>query len=319
MKSTFLTIVAICFGLATFATPISHADSPMSTPSTEIQDGETILAPGATLHQIQTGFKFTEGPSSDAHGNVYFTDQPNDAIMRWDAKTGEVTMFLKPCGRANGTTFDEHGYYWTCSDLDNQLWRIDVKTKKHEVMVHDYQGKLLNGPNDVWINPKSGGVYLTDPLYVRDYWTRSPDQQMPCRPVLFLSPDHKTLSIAASDLTQPNGIIGTPDGKTLYVSDINAKQTWKYDIQPDGTLTGKTLFNTMGSDGMTIDSDGNVYLTNHGVTVFDPSGKQICHIPINENWTGNICFGGTDMKTLFITASTSIYSVQMKVHGVGSQ
>jgi gluconolactonase len=292
----------------------------MTTPSTEIQGGETILAPGAALHQIQTGFAFTEGPSSDRHGNVYFTDQPNDRIMRWDAKTGNITLFLQPCGRSNGTTFDEHGSLWTCADELNALWKIDVPSGKHEVVVANYQGHLLNGPNDVWINPKTEGIYLTDPLYVRDYWTsRSPESQMPLRGVLYLTPDHKNLSIVASDLTQPNGIIGTPDGKTLYVSDINAKQTWAYDINPDGTLTDKRLFNSMGSDGMTIDSGGNVYLTNHGVTVFDPKGNQICHIPVNEGWTGNVCFGGTDMKTLFITASTSVYSIAMKVHGVGSQ
>jgi gluconolactonase len=239
--------------------------------------------------------------------------------MRWDAKTGVVTTFLHPSGRSNGTTFDTHGNLWTCADELNALWKIEVPSGKHEVVVKDYEGHLLNGPNDVWINPITDGIYLTDPLYPRDYWARTPDQQMPCRGVLYLTPDHKYLSIVASDLTQPNGIIGTPDGKKLYVSDINAKLTWVYDINDDGTLANKTHFNDMGSDGMTIDSDGNVYLTNHGVTVFNPAGKQICHIPINENWTGNICFGGTDMKTLFITASTSIYSVQMKVHGVGSQ
>jgi gluconolactonase len=117
------------------------------------------------------------------------------------------------------------------------------------------------------------------------------------------------------DLKKPNGITGTPDGRNLFVSDINGGPTWRYDIQPDGTLTNKTFICTLGSDGMTIDEDGNLYLTGHGVTVFDKTGKQIDHIDVNEKWSGNVCFGGKDHKTLFITASRSLYSIQMRVKG----
>ena len=120
-------------------------------------------------------------------------------------------------------------------------------------------------------------------------------------------------------MTQPNGIIGTPDGRTLYVADIGAGKTYAYHVQPDGTLTGKRLFCGMGSDGMTIDSDGNVYLTGHGVTIFDKAGAQVAHIPVAEGWTGNVCFGGADRKTLFITASKGLYAMKMRTHGVGSQ
>ena len=108
----------------------------------------------------------------------------------------------------------------------------------------------------------------------------------------YLAPDHKTLRRVADDLKQPNGIIGTPDGKTLYVADIGARKTYAYDIQPDGTLAGKRLFCEMGSDGMTIDNEGNVYLTGKGVTVFDRTGKQIEQIAVPEGWTANVCFGG---------------------------
>jgi gluconolactonase len=121
------------------------------------------------------------------------------------------------------------------------------------------------------------------------------------------------------DLQQPNGIIGTPDGKTLYITDIRAKKTYAYQIQPDGSLAGKRLFCEMGSDGMTIDDRGNVYLTNQGVFVFDPSGKQIEHIAVPERWTANVCFGGKDRRTLFITASKGLYALRMTVKGAGSQ
>jgi gluconolactonase len=120
-------------------------------------------------------------------------------------------------------------------------------------------------------------------------------------------------------LSQPNGIIGTPDGKTLYVSDIRAGQTFAYDIQQDGSLANKRLFCKLGSDGMTIDDQGDVYLTGKGVTVFDKTGKQIEHVAVPEDWTGNVCFSGRDRQTLFITASKGIYALKMTVKGAARQ
>jgi gluconolactonase len=117
------------------------------------------------------------------------------------------------------------------------------------------------------------------------------------------------------DLKKPNGITGTPDGKYLFVSDIGARQTWRYDIQPDGSLTNKTFICALGSDGMTIDEEGNLYLTGRGVTVFDKTGKQIDHIDVPEPWSANVCFSGQDRKTLFITASKSLYSIELGVRG----
>lgn len=274
-----------------------------------------IIASGAKLETLSGGFAFTEGPACDAHGNVYFTDQPNDRIMKWSVD-GKLTTFLQPCGRSNGLCFDAHGDLWACADEKNALWRISPSGKP-TVVVTDYGGKLLNGPNDVWIRP-DGGMYLSDPYYKRDYWKRGPIEQ-DCHAVLYLDPTHKKLMQVATDLTQPNGIIGTPDGKILYVSDIDAKKTYSYEIQHDGTITNKKLFCELGSDGMTIDNEGNVYLTGKGVTVFDKTGKQIEHIAIAEDWTANVCFGGKDRHTLFITASKSLYGLKMRVKGVGSQ
>ena len=223
---------------------------------------------------------------------------------------------MEPCGRSNGLCFDAAGDLWACADEHNQLWRISP-SKKVTVVVKDDGGKLLNGPNDVWIRP-DGGIYLSDPYYKRDYWKRGP-MELPGQFVYFLAPDHKTLRQVATDMTQPNGIIGTPDGKTLYVADIGAGKTYRYRIEKDGSLSEKHLFCEMGSDGMTIDSEGNVYLTGHGVTVFDKAGKQIEQIPVAEDWTGNVCFGGKDRHTLFITASKSLYAIRTRTHGVGSQ
>ncbi len=134
-----------------------------------------------------------------------------------------------------------------------------------------------------------------------------------------LSPDGKKLIRVADDLKKPNGIIGTPDDMTLYVADIGARKTYSYDIQPDGALKNKKLFCESGSDGMTIDERGNVYLTGRGVIVFDKSGKQIEQIKVPETWTANVCFGGKDRKTLFITATKGFYGIRMNVKGAGSQ
>jgi gluconolactonase len=273
-----------------------------------------IIASGETLQKLAGEFIFTEGPASDAQGNVFFTDQPNDRILKWSID-GKLSTFMQPCGRANGLSFDRGGNLWACADEKNELWRISPAGKA-TVVVTNYQGKLLNGPNDVWLRP-AGGLYFTDPFYKRPYWKRGPKEQDEC--VYYLSSDEKKLVRVIEDLKQPNGIIGTPDGKILYVADIGAGKTYRYQIQPDGLLKHKKLFCELGSDGMTIDSEGNVYLTGKGVTVFDSSGKQIDHIDVPESWTGNVCFGGKDRHTLFITASKGLYSMRMTVTGVDSQ
>ncbi|MFY7908780.1 MAG: SMP-30/gluconolactonase/LRE family protein, partial [Emticicia sp.] len=118
------------------------------------------------------------------------------------------------------------------------------------------------------------------------------------------------------EFVAPNGIIGTPDGKTLYVADIGDRKTYSFPINPDGTLGERKLFAPMGSDGMTIDKKGNVYVTGKGVSVFDKNGTQIEQIETKEPWTANVTFGGKDRKTLFITASKSVYTLKMKVKGV---
>ena len=277
---------------------------------------DTLVAPGAKVEKLAEGFKFTEGPAVDARGNVYFTDQPNDRILRWDTD-GKLTTFLEPSGRSNGLCFGPDGRLWACADEKNELWTIDVATKKHTVVVKDYQGKLLNGPNDVWVRP-DGGVYFTDPFYKRPYWKRGPtEQDQPA--VYYLTPDTKTLTRVAGDFKQPNGVIGTPDGKTLYVADIGAGKTYSFSIKEDGSLADRKLFCEQGSDGMTLDEKGNVYLTGRGVQVYDRAGKKVHQIDVPEGWTANVCFGGADLKTLFITASTRLDGLKMAVKGAGSQ
>ena len=182
------------------------------------------------------------------------------------------------------------------------------------MLTKEFDGKPWNGPNDVWVRP-DGGMFFTDPFYKRPWWTHDKPPQ-DGQHVYFRAADGKVTRVA-DDLKQPNGIIGTPDGKTFYVADIGAGKTYRYDIQPDGKLTNKKLHCEKGSDGMTLDNEGNLYITGKGVTVFDKEGKQIEHIdiPKEEGWTANICFGGKDKQTLFITASKSLYSIRTRVKG----
>jgi gluconolactonase len=272
---------------------------------------QSVLAPGAKLQKLAGDFLFTEGPTCDTPGDVFFTDQPNNRIMEWSVD-GKLSTFLQPAGRANGMYFDAKGNLIACCDEHNELWSV-APDKKVTVLVKNFQGKYLNGPNDVWVAP-NGAMYVTDPFYQRKWWDHDA-MALTNEEVFFLSPDRKELRRVTDDLQKPNGITGTPDGKTLFVADIQANRTWRYDILPDGLLTNKTLFCAKGSDGMTIDEEGDLYLCGHGVTVFDKTGKQVEHIDIREPWTANVSFGGPDHKTLFITASKSLYAIQLRVKG----
>jgi len=289
-------LTATLIGLGMLGAPLSSAGE------------EGVLAPGATVEQAADGFEFTEGPTCDAEGNLFFTDQPNDRILKWSAE-GELTTFLQPAGRSNGMYFAADGRLIACADEKNELWAI-APDGKTTVLWKENDGRALNGPNDVWVDP-DGGMYFTDPFYKRPWWQH---EAMPQdgQHVYYLAPGAEALVRVTEDLTQPNGIIGTADGKTLYVADIGAKKTWQYTIQPDGGLAAKTLFCEHGSDGMTLDDEGHVYLTGDGVRVFDRTGKQVEHIEVDAPWTANVSFCGKDRQTLFITASKGLYSVRTR-------
>jgi gluconolactonase len=261
---------------------------------------------------IARQFSFTEGASTDKMGNVFFTDQPNNKIWEYDIN-GKLSVFLDSAGRSNGMYFDAKGNLISCADEHDQVWSISPK-KKIKVLVTGINGKLLNGPNDLWVAP-NGGIYMTDPYYQRDYWTRK-TSDLDGQKVYYLPKNSHTPIVVDDKLKQPNGIVGTPDGNYLYVSDIADHKTYKYTINADGSLVNRTLIINQGSDGMTLDEKGNIYLTGNGVTIYDPQGNKMGHIAINEPWTSNLCFAGKNKDVLFITATTAIYTLQMKVRGV---
>lgn len=315
-----------------------------STSMSRPGNGSTIFDPSGLvsasqhgmLDTIQKGFSFTEGPAVDKHGNIFFTDQPNDKIYEWAASTGQITTFLTGTGRSNGMAFDKDGNLIACADMHGELWKI-FPDGSHEVLVDNYNGKLLNGPNDVWINPVTGGMYITDPIFPRPYWDANDPRNQGWEPthseqaatgkgghVYYLAPGSHTLVRVTTQSgwdadTWPNGVVGTPDGKKLYVNKWyydNMGGTWVFDINPDGTLSNMKKFIDMGGDGMSMDELGNVYISNGlGVTAFDPNGNKIFNVPTNGA-TNNV-FGGQNNKILFITGAVDrVTSLKMNVKGV---
>lgn len=334
---------------------------PVEVIQSDIYDPLGLVASGprGQLVRIAKGFGFTEGPAVDRRGNVYFTDQPNDRIYRWDARNGAVSLWLQGTGRANGMIFDREGNLIAAADMYGELWKIRPDGS-HKVLINNYQGKLLNGPNDVWINPANGGIYLTDPIFPRGYWAAGDPRQQPWEPthseqapqgkgghVYYLRPGAKQLVRVTSDAlgwesdSWPNGVVGTPDGKKLYVNKWyydNHGGTWVFDIKRDGTLTNMRKFSDWGGDGMSMDELGNVYISNGtGVMAFDPDGNNVLRIPIanipvldadgnpvvgqdgkpvTEGGATNNTFAGHDGKTLFITGpASSITKIRMTVKG----
>jgi len=249
------------------------------------------VAPGAELRKLADGFRFTEGPACDHEGNVYFTDQPNDRIHKWSID-GELSVFLEPAGRSNGLYIDANNTLWACADEKNELWKIDLATKEHEVVVRDFDGKRLNGPNDVWVAP-NGDAYFTDPFFKRPYWDRGPMEQ-DGRYAYLLPSDGSGLRRVTPKMGL-NGIVGTPDGKTLY---LYSGGIVAYDIEPDGSLANeRKLIEIKGGDGLTLDEAGNIYTVGKGVSIVSPEGDLLDRIDVPERWTANVCFGGKDHRT----------------------
>ena len=340
------------------------ANSPKAAPARARPDANMglppTISPGAKVEKLATlptepytvdGRPFTEGTTCAPNGDVYFVEQNSDKIMRWSVADRKLSVFMHPSGYSNGMSFDYHGNLISCADERNAVWSISITDTEtvpypqplnpavgdqarpekitlpaHTVLVTNYQGRLLNGPNDVWVRP-DGGLYLTDPYYARKWWAPGRRQEQNMMSVYFVSPDHRTVTRVLDPFDSPNGrngmpngIAGTPDGKTLYVSDIAGGQTWAFDIQPDGSLTGKKLVCGFGSDGMTLDDHGNLYMSAGGgkpggVTVVDTrTGKQIGYIQVPES-PANMCFGGADRQTLYMCARTGFYCIPTNVKG----
>lgn len=264
------------------------------------------IAEDAEVAILAEGFQFTEGPAVAPNGDVYFTDQPSDRILRFDGE--EVHTFMHPSGRSNGLYFDGRGRLLTCADEEGQILAIFVPGGDFDIEWQGHDGKQLNGPNDLWVDA-DGGIWFTDPYYQRPWWTRTQPDQIAQR-VYYISPDHE-LFIAAEGFTRPNGIIG--DGEHLYVADIGAQRTYAYEILGRGELGEPRLVIEQGSDGMTIDAEGRLYLTGKGVTIVDAASGEVVARVAQDHRTSNVTFRGS---TLIITARDKLLGLETNTRGI---
>ncbi len=295
-----------------------------------------VVDPAAKPEKVATGYKFTEGPAVDKAGNVYFSDIPNNAILKFDVATDKASVFRADSGRSNGLMFDAKGDLVACESARRRIARIPMNRAKPSieasagpaagilapaenaadaVLAGNYMGDRFNSPNDLEIDAK-GGVYFTDPRYgPRD------DMEMTVEGVYYISPTGQVTRVI-EDLQRPNGLILSKDGRILYVADNAAQTIVAYDVKADGTLAGKRLFAEMdktkkgGPDGMTLDERGNVYAAGQdGVFIWDPTGKLITKIIFPEG-PANCVFAGKDRNVLYVTARTSLYRIKMNVRGI---
>jgi gluconolactonase len=271
-----------------------------------VASADDLIAPGAKVERLADGFVFTEGPACDAEGNVYFSDIPNARIHKWSTD-GKLSTFRENSGQANGLYFDRQGNLVACEGGERRLTSI-APDGKVTVLADRYQGKRFNSPNDLWVDPR-GGVCFSDPRY-----GNQDGLEMDGQHVYYLPPGGKPLVRVLDNLVKPNGVVGTADGKLLYVADAGDGKTYVYRIGPDGSLSDRKLIAPVGSDGMTLDEKGNLYLARNVVHVYSPEGNLLTQIEVPES-PSNLCFGGKDRRTLFITARKGLYSIRMSVRG----
>lgn len=281
----------------------------------ETPAGLKALGPAGPIEKVQGGFKFTEGPAWDGRDTLYFSDIPANRI--YQLRDGKVSVFLEPSGHVNGIMVaPATGTLYACR-MDGEIIAIDPKTKQVKTVTAKYQGKRYNAPNDVVLD-SHGGVYFTDP-----HFSAPPTLPQGVTAVYYVDAQGKVTRLI-DDLKDPNGVILSPDEKTLYVIPSGQKEMMAYPVQAPGKLGKGRVFCVLkqkqaggnsGGDGLTIDSRGNLYITSAlGLQVFNPQGDLLGIIKLPEQ-PANAAFGGPDLKTIYATARTGLYAVPMKVQG----
>ncbi|MEK7706457.1 MAG: SMP-30/gluconolactonase/LRE family protein [Verrucomicrobiota bacterium] len=275
---------------------------------------KAIVPARAKLEKIATGMKFTEGPVWVARegGYLVFSDIPSDELKRWGPKEG-LTTFRKPSNNANGNTTDLQGRLITCEHSGRRVCRLE-KDGTLQTLVDRFDGRKFNSPNDVAVK-SDGTVWFTDP----DYGLGGKPHDYEGCFVFRFDPKTKALTVLARDFDKPNGICFSPDEKKLYVADSGKPHHIRvFDVQKNGTVTGSAVFCEIDQgvpDGIRCDAKGRILLSaGDGVHIFAPGGKLTGKILVPET-PANLCFGGTSGKTLFITARTSLYSIELLTKG----
>ena len=290
--------------------------------------GQENAGPTQAL-QVAATVAFLEGPTTDADGNVFFTDLNGGRILKLSAEGGGVTTFREPSNRANGLLFDPEGRLLACESGDRaqippRVTRTDMKTGRIEVLADNYQGQRFNSPNDITFDGK-GRLYFTD-LAGGAVYRIDPDKRL-------------TRILFRPEIDRPNGLAISPDDRTLYLIEANQaeggpRMIRAYDLRADGTVANMRVFHNFypgrSGDGMCIDSQGSLYVaaglnrtrgtsetlaTRAGIHVFASSGKLLDFFPVYEDSVTNCGFGGPDLKTLYVTAGKLLLKMQTKVAG----
>ena len=290
--------------LLTFAPALLHAAEP----------GLADLGPAGEITKVRGGFQFTEGPAWDHHGTLYFSDIPANRI--YQLKNGEVSVFLEEAGHTNGLIVDAAGTLFACR-MDGEIIAVDPKSKKVTTVTDKYMGRRYNAPNDLVVD-RQGGLYFTDPHF------RSPQPLPQGKTAVYYVDAGGKVTRLVDDLPAPNGVILSPDEKTLYVIPTGQKDMMAYPVEAPGRLGKGRVFCSLkqkqeggnsGGDGLAIDAEGNLYITSVlGLQVFNPEGEALGIIEFPEQ-PANATFGGPDLKTLYVTARTGLYAAPMKVKG----
>jgi gluconolactonase len=273
------------------------------------------IGPIGDIKKLHTDFEFTEGPAADVKGNVYFTDIPKERIHKID-KDGKLSVFTDKSGHANGLMFNAKGELVAC-EMDGALVAWDVAKNTRRVIADKYMGKRFNAPNDLVVD-REGGIYFTDPIF------RAPKPLPQDKLAVYYISSKGEVTRLVDNLPNPNGVILSPDEKTLYVIPSGQADMMAYPVEGPGKIGKGKVFCTLkqpegkkgtGGDGLTVDTKGNLYITSGlGLQVFDPSGKALGIIAFPEV-PANVTFGGPDLKTLYVTARKSVYTAPMEAQG----
>jgi gluconolactonase len=290
--------------------------------SVEIRDArfKAVVGSEVAFDKVATGFLFTEGPLWHAKEHyLLFSDMPGDHLRKWSAKGG-VSTFRKPCNQSNGLAWDAKGRLLACEHSSSTLTRTEADGKI-TVLASHLEGKELNSPNDLAVH-SSGAVYFSDPTYGRnEYYGRPRKTELDFRGVYRVEPESRKLTLLAKDFGQPNGLCFSADERRLFVNDTDKQHIRVFDVKPDGTLANPRVWaETRGEgagapDGMKFDVQGNLYCCGPGgIHVFAPDATCLGVIKVPE-YTANMCWGDADFRSLYITASTSIYRVRTAIAG----
>lgn len=283
-----------------------------------------IVGDEVQLEELGSGFDFTEGPIwHPREKHLIFSDMPGDHMRRWSERDG-VTTFRRPSNMANGNTYDSRGRILTCEHATSRVTRTELDGSI-TVLATEYQGKQLNSPNDIVVAP-DGSLYFTDPSFGRmEYYGVKRDEELGFRGVYRLvadAPGGHQLQLLVDDFDQPNGLIFSLDGRTLLINDTMRGHIRAFDVQPDGSITNSRVWAEVtgegegAADGMKFDSAGNLYCTGPGgLHVFDSEGTLLGVIRAPQS-VANFAFGDDDLRGIFMTASTSLYRVRVKVPGL---